>query len=169
MVLASYLVKLKKQEIALPEYFAGLLNTGYYKRLFQQRCKKAVGQSNISPTLLREFPVLIPPESVQRRFVRIVHESNRLRTQQLEAERQAEHLFQTLLHQAFRGSCGPDSIRTTSGHVDGLEDAGMSGELCVSVLTSTQETLRAFERLEEWSQELYLAYAWAPQAHSSVR
>ena len=35
---------------------------------------------------------------------RICQRYERLRTQQREAERQAEHLFQTLLHRAFRGS-----------------------------------------------------------------
>jgi len=34
---------------------------------------------------------------------RTVHKFERLRTQRREAERQAEHLFQTLLHCAFRG------------------------------------------------------------------
>ena len=32
-----------------------------------------------------------------------VHKFERLRAQQREAECQAEHLFQTLLHRAFRG------------------------------------------------------------------
>ena len=33
----------------------------------------------------------------------IVHRFERLRAQQREAERQSEHLFQTLLHRAFQG------------------------------------------------------------------
>ena len=32
-----------------------------------------------------------------------IHKFERLHTQQREAERQAEHLFQTLLHRAFQG------------------------------------------------------------------
>jgi len=36
-------------------------------------------------------------------FAHIVHKFERLRAQQREAERQAEHLFQTLLQRAFRG------------------------------------------------------------------
>ena len=32
-----------------------------------------------------------------------IHKFERLRAQQREAQRQAEHLFQTLLHRAFRG------------------------------------------------------------------
>jgi type I restriction enzyme S subunit len=102
-VLASYLVKLKLKKKVVADYFAALLNTRYYKRLFQERCKKAVGQSNISPTLLKEFPMLVPPLPLQQEFAHIVRKLERLRAQQREAQRQAEHLFQTLLHRAFRG------------------------------------------------------------------
>jgi type I restriction enzyme S subunit len=42
--------------------------------------------------------------SFKPEFARIVHQFERLRAQQREAQRQAEHLFQTLLHRAFRGS-----------------------------------------------------------------
>ena len=107
-VLASYLVKLKLKKKVVPDYFAALLNTRYYKRLFQERCKKAVGQSNISPTLLKEFPMLVPPLAIQQEFAKVVHQFERLRAQQREAQRQAEHLFQTLLDRAFRGElCAP--------------------------------------------------------------
>jgi type I restriction enzyme S subunit len=102
-VIASYLVKLKLKKNTLPEYFTALLNSDYYKGMFQERCKKAVGQSNISPTLLKEFPMLIPPLSLQQKFAQIVRRFERMRAQQREAERQAEHLFQTLLDRAFRG------------------------------------------------------------------
>jgi type I restriction enzyme S subunit len=102
-VIASYLVKLKLKKDTLPEYFTALLNSDYYKGMFQERCKKAVGQSNISPTLLKEFPMLIPPLSLQQKFAHIVQKYERLLAQQQEAERQAEHLFQTLLDRAFRG------------------------------------------------------------------
>lgn len=44
-----------------------------------------------------------PPRSLQRQFATIAKRSERLRSQQREAARQAEHLFQTLLHRAFAG------------------------------------------------------------------
>ena len=48
-----------------------------------------------------EIPV--PPHPLQRKFAQVVQKHQRLRAQQREAERQAEHLFQTLLHRAFQG------------------------------------------------------------------
>ena len=100
-VLASYLVRLRLKSNVLPEFFVALLNTRYFKSLFQERCKKAVGQSNISPTLLREFRLYVPPITLQVKFAAFVDQHERYRAVHLEAFRQADHLFQTLLHQAF--------------------------------------------------------------------
>jgi len=102
-VIASYLVKLKLKKNVLPEYFVAFLNMPYYKHLFQERCKKAIGQSNISPTLLREFPMLIPPLSKQEQFAAVVWRVESLRRRQSESARQGEGLFQSLLDEAFRG------------------------------------------------------------------
>ena len=58
-------------------------------------------QKNIDLEILRELAVIVPPLALQQKFARIVQQYERLRAQQREAERQAEHLFQTLLHRAF--------------------------------------------------------------------
>lgn len=56
---------------------------------------------NISKEKAATLPILIPPRRLQEKFAGIVQRVERLRTRQLEAARQAEHLFQTLLHRAF--------------------------------------------------------------------
>lgn len=53
--------------------------------------------------MLEAVPVPDVSLPLQEKFAQIVQKFERLRTQQQEAERQAEHLFQTLLHRAFRG------------------------------------------------------------------
>lgn len=52
---------------------------------------------------IREFSAIKPPLPLQEKFAEIVQKFERVRRQQREATRQAEHLFQTLLHRAFRG------------------------------------------------------------------
>jgi restriction endonuclease S subunit len=52
---------------------------------------------------IRSFEIPCPPLQKQQEFTQIIHKFERLRAQQREAERQAEHLFQALLHRAFRG------------------------------------------------------------------
>ena len=50
---------------------------------------------------ISELRIPVPPLPLQRRFAALVDEHERLRAMQREALRQAEHLFQTLLHNAF--------------------------------------------------------------------
>lgn len=58
-------------------------------------------QKNINLEILRELIAPLPPVSLQQRFADVMREHERLRAQQREALRQADHLFQTVLHQAF--------------------------------------------------------------------
>lgn len=53
------------------------------------------------------FP--LPPLQLQQQFAEVVHKLERLRVQQEEAARQAEHLFQTLLQRAFRGELSDEA------------------------------------------------------------
>lgn len=53
--------------------------------------------------LIKELVISLPPLPLQEKFAQIVQRFERLRAQQREADRQAEHLFQTVLHRAFRG------------------------------------------------------------------
>ncbi len=58
-------------------------------------------RARISMGQLAELPVPVPPLPRQQQFASVVRRFERLRAQQREAERQAQHLFQTLLHHAF--------------------------------------------------------------------
>ena len=85
-----------------PFYILGLYRSPFGRSQILKRSKTAtmttIGQDGIA-----SLPCPTPPLSLQRHFAHIVHRFGRLRAQQREAERQAEHLFQTLLHQAFQG------------------------------------------------------------------
>jgi type I restriction enzyme, S subunit len=80
-----------------------------YFYLSNEECRKAhilkyVTQSTISginQTGLKSIKVMLPPLKLQEKFAAVVQSMERLRAQQREADRQAEHLFQTLLHHAF--------------------------------------------------------------------
>lgn len=69
--------------------------------------KRIITKSNFGELLL-----IRPPFPLQQQFAQIVQKHERLRAEQREAERQAEHLFQTLLHQAFTGSLAMDTDAT---------------------------------------------------------
>ena len=102
-VLASYLVKLRLTRAFDSAWFSALLNTDYFKKFFMQRCKKAVGQSNISPTLLKEFPMYMPPLEEQKTFAALSAKVESLRAKQRESEKELENLFNSLMQKAFKG------------------------------------------------------------------
>ena len=69
----------------------------------QRSAKGAPNQSIINQDDVKELNVLLPPISQQHHFAALVARHERLRAGQREALRQAEHLFQSLLHRAFSG------------------------------------------------------------------
>lgn len=72
------------------------------KPLVQRSTTRAMKRM-ISKSKFEELVLMKPPLQLQRQLAHVVRRFERLRSQQRDAERQAEHLFQTLLHQAFRG------------------------------------------------------------------
>lgn len=59
------------------------------------------GTFKINQEALGEIAVPLPPTPLQHHFAALVAQHERLRANQREALRQAEHLFQSLLHRAF--------------------------------------------------------------------
>ena len=72
-------------------------------RRFADNAVSGSASPHINVQDIREFPVFCPPLELQEKFARIVQTHEHLRAQQLEAHRQAQHLYDTLLHQAFTG------------------------------------------------------------------
>jgi type I restriction enzyme S subunit len=58
-------------------------------------------RANINLDTLRPLRVPVPPLSLQQKFSNLVEQSELLRSTQRESLHQADHLFRTLLHQAF--------------------------------------------------------------------
>jgi len=85
-----------------PRYLMWVFNCPGMRKLFDD-FQTGTALKQLPVGNLRRIPIPLPPLSLQQEFAHIVRKFERLRTQQREAERQAEHLFQTLLHRAFRG------------------------------------------------------------------
>lgn len=87
-------------DLVSPQFFAAQLKS----LSFQMELQKTSGssaQQAIYISQLRENKVVVPPLPLQEQFAALVERHEHLRATQREALRQAEHLFQTLLHRAF--------------------------------------------------------------------
>jgi len=79
---------------------------GYYFDFITSKSSRGGTQQFIALDDIRNFPIPLPSDEEQSKFNQIVQKFERLRSQQYEAEHQADHLFQTLLHKAFQGELG---------------------------------------------------------------
>jgi type I restriction enzyme S subunit len=63
--------------------------------------QKGAIMEGLNMEIIKGLHLSLPPYSLQQKFVNLVARHEQLRATHVEALRQAEHLFQTLLHQAF--------------------------------------------------------------------
>jgi type I restriction enzyme, S subunit len=102
VVFDSHLMRLRPDKSKIKtSYLTTLLHTKQGRSLFMRQARRTAVQFNINTEQISELRLPIPPLPLQQKFTDIVRRFERLRGQQREAERQAEHLFQTLLHRAF--------------------------------------------------------------------
>lgn len=84
----------------LPGFFARMLRSRFYQAQLENVMKQST-RNQVPVTRQLDLRLFEPPIHLQERFVSLVSRHERLRAGQREALRQAEHLFQSLLHQAF--------------------------------------------------------------------
>jgi type I restriction enzyme S subunit len=84
----------------LPVFFTALVSF-FASRLGRLKRGQEGAYTFMSTTGLSDLIIPLPPMYLQKQFAALVERHERLRRVQREALRQAEHLFQTLLHRAF--------------------------------------------------------------------
>jgi type I restriction enzyme S subunit len=86
----------------LPEFVLWTLRQAGIRKLIESLATGSSGSmKNISKPKAGTIPIPLVPLPLQQRFAEIVRQYERVRVQQVEAERQAEQLFQSLLREAF--------------------------------------------------------------------
>jgi type I restriction enzyme S subunit len=69
MVLAGFVVRVRLNKKALPEFVSAFLNTDFSKKMLFNKCKTAIGQANINAQELQSIGIYIPPIEKQKKFV----------------------------------------------------------------------------------------------------
>ncbi len=100
IALAQRLIALQPREKLGSEFLLHLILSGWFQSEVGKRSTGSAARG-ISSKQLGEIPIPLPPLALQQQFASLVARHERLRAVQREALRQAEHLFQSLLHRAF--------------------------------------------------------------------
>ena len=72
MVIAGYIIRVRTNEKAHPEYISAFLNSKHGKRLLFDMCKAIVGQANINAQELQNIKIPLAPISLQNNFAAFV-------------------------------------------------------------------------------------------------
>lgn len=70
LAFAGYLIRLRTNERAMPEYVSAVLNSPYGKATLRGMCKSIIGMANINAKELRTMKLPIPPKHRQDEFAR---------------------------------------------------------------------------------------------------
>lgn len=87
-------------ERILPVLFVTLMRS-FGSRMARLKRGQEDAYTFMSTGSLGELRIPLPPMELQQKFAKILAQHERLRARQAEAQRQADHLFQSLLHEAF--------------------------------------------------------------------
>lgn len=100
-IMHSNLIRLAlNRSVLIPEYFVVLM-TWFGSRVARLKTGHEDAYTFMNTGTLAELPIPVPPTDQQKKFLTFVRRHEQLRAVHVEALRQANHLFQTLLHQAF--------------------------------------------------------------------
>ena len=96
-------VRVDKLKIT-PEYLSALIGSARGKRYFLRAAKQTTGIASINMTQLKGFPALLPPISLQNKYVNLLrrYEKHLISTNDL--EHLNEDLFNVLFQVAFKGA-----------------------------------------------------------------
>ena len=101
MVLAGFVVRVRLNEKALPEFVSAFMNTTFSKQMLLGMCKAAIGQANINAQELQNIGIYIPPIELQREFVSFKEQIDKSKSVIQKSLDETQLLFDSLMQQHF--------------------------------------------------------------------
>ena len=103
MVIAGYIIRIRMNERALPEYLSAVLNSKYGKQVLYGMCKTIVGQANINAQELQDIKIFIPPIELQKQYVDFIKQVEKTKSEMKNSLKELETNFNSLMQKAFKG------------------------------------------------------------------
>ncbi len=101
--IAGYLIRVRTNEKAVPDYLWAFMNIPYTKSVLLNMCKSIVGMANINAKELQKIKILFPPLPLQQQFAERVAAIEALKVQAQAGLRQSEALVGSLMGEVFGG------------------------------------------------------------------
>ena len=101
MVLAGFVIRVRVNDLVLPEFLSAFLNTDFSKRTLLGMCKAAIGQANINAQEMQNIGIYIPPIELQREFVQFKNQTDKSKAAIQKALDEAQLMFDSLRQKYF--------------------------------------------------------------------
>ena len=102
MVLAGFVIRVRMNEKATPEFLVQYMNLPYMKELLLSMCKAACGQANINAQELQNIPIYIPPIDIQKRFIVLKQQTDKSKFVALQETIFIEKILKYAYNHTFR-------------------------------------------------------------------
>lgn len=99
MIIAGYIIRLRMNGKVLPEYVSTFMNLERSKSLLYSMAKGAVGQANINAKEVQSIPIVIPPEDIQKEFMKLRKQSDKSKFELKQAIADIDNLSKALIQQ----------------------------------------------------------------------
>ena len=76
MVLAGFVIRVRVNELVIPEFLSAFLNTDFSKQMLLNMCKTAIGQANINAQEMQDIGIYVPPIDLQRQFAAFIAQTD---------------------------------------------------------------------------------------------
>ncbi|MBF4317564.1 restriction endonuclease subunit S [Vibrio anguillarum] len=96
-----YLVRLKPDNVH--EFIEFILTTKEYRDHIRSVCVGGIDKRQLNKNHIEEFPIICPPSSQQQRFVKVLHQSQKVMDNYKEQLVEAQNNFSALTQKAFSG------------------------------------------------------------------
>ncbi|PIR55632.1 restriction endonuclease [Candidatus Peregrinibacteria bacterium CG10_big_fil_rev_8_21_14_0_10_36_19] len=101
MAIAGYLIRVRTNEKALPEYISGYLNSLHGKQTLMAMCKSIIGMANINAKELQSIKILMPPVNLQEEYSKKIKKVHNLKQKMLNQSEELDNQFQALMQKLF--------------------------------------------------------------------
>ena len=101
MVLAGFVIRVRVNDLVLPEFLSAFLNTDFSKKTLLGMCKAAIGQANINAQEMQSIDIYIPPIELQIEFVQFKNQVDKSKVVVQKALDEAQTLFDSLMQKYF--------------------------------------------------------------------
>ena len=101
MVLAGFVVRVRLNDKALPEFVSAFLNIDFSKQMLLNMCKAAIGQANINAQELQNIGIYIPPIELQEEFISFKAQVDKSKAVVQKSLDESQMLFDSLMQKYF--------------------------------------------------------------------